>query len=165
MKRFIYFLLALLGVTGCDPNSGSDARVEYGTPHVNFHLMARVVDSEGNPIKGITVTTERGEKFYANTGTSNAEGLIDANGAFWPGDQNVVIFQDVDGELNGGEFETLQLDISSSVELVRDGESWCMGDYKAELGDVYMTLKGTESTEPEEPEEPADPEEPAKAEE
>ena len=39
MKKLLYMLLALLGIsaTGC-------MRVEYGTPHVNFNLKARVID-------------------------------------------------------------------------------------------------------------------------
>ena len=152
MKRFIYFLLALLGVVGCD--SISSQRVEYGVPHVTFKLSARVVDSEGNPIKGIVAAPE-GEPtgFYRDSGISNNDGVIDAFGSMWPGSQNVIIFQDVDGELNGGEFETLRLDITSLVEKESDGERWCEGNYKAELGDVQMTLKSDE------PEEPTDPEE------
>ena len=50
MKKLLYMLLALLGIsaTGCD-----FGRVEYGVPHVHFNLKARVVDEAGKPIEGI----------------------------------------------------------------------------------------------------------------
>ena len=63
-------------------------------------------------------------------------------GQVFPGDQYMVTFEDVDGEENGGEFETLVLDITDKVEKVGVGSgSWHDGDYTAELGDVTMILK------------------------
>ena len=65
----------------------------------------------------------------------------------WPDTNIDLVFTDVDGEENGGEFETLELNISDEVEQVAEGSgSWYEGGYKADLGDVVMTLK-TESDE------------------
>ena len=115
--------------------------VAYGVPHVDFRLTARVVDSEGNPIQGIVASPE-GDSFDSQTGVSDYLGLIDASGSCWPGSQNVVEFVDIDGELNGGEFETLRLDISDKVQQTHEGEgAWYDGDYEVSLGDVVMTRK------------------------
>lgn len=145
MKRLIYFLLALLGFgsTGCEETS--DARVEYGTPHVLFSLKARVINEAGDPIQGIEVRTKKGDSFYDRTGISDYLGNIDAHSNFmWPGAQYDVVFYDNDGALNGGEFETLELNIRDKVEQIKDGDgNWYGGSYRADLGDVTMILKNT----------------------
>ena len=141
MKRFIYFLLALLGVgAGACDNGWDDVVAEYGCPHMNFSLKARVIDEAGKPIEGIEVQTRNGAFYMDNF--SDAEGNIDLTASMWPNTNIDVIFTDVDSEENGGEFETLELNIADKVEQVGEGSgSWYEGAYKAELGDVTMTLK------------------------
>ena len=142
MKRFIYFLFALLGfgAVACDNGSMDDVVAEYGCPHINFSLKARVVDEAGKPIEGIEVQTKNND-FYADN-YSDAEGNIDLNVSMWPDTNIDLVFTDVDGAENGGEFETLELNISDKVEQVAEGSgSWYEGGYKADLGDVTMTLK------------------------
>lgn len=137
MKKLIYLLLALLGfgAVSCE-EIGEDARVEYGCPHVNFSLKARVVNQMGEPIEGIKVRVDWIEEY------TDPNGEIDVNVSVFTGSQNMVRFEDVDGEANGGEFETLTLDITDKVEQTEDGSgSWYDGAFKAELGDVTMTLK------------------------
>lgn len=145
MKKLIYFLLALLGVS-C--NIGM--RCEYGTPHVSFSLKARVVDEAGNPIQGIEVRT-KDNYFEDRTGVSDYLGNIDAYGSYiWPGSQYDVVFFDNDGPLNGGEFETLEMDISDKVVQTKEGDgNWNGGTFVAELGDVTMTLKSEDAQEEE----------------
>lgn len=139
MKRLLNRLLALcgVGVASCIPVA------MYGTPHVEFHLKARVVDAEGNPIQGIEVRSNEGEPFDHNTGISDYQGIIDAEANYlWPGSQYQVTFYDIDGEYNGGEFENLSLDITDKVKQTKRGDGdWYQGTYKAELGDVTLTLK------------------------
>ncbi len=139
MKRLIYALLALLGfgMVGCDDiDRGAP---EYGCPHVNFQLKARVVDEAGEPIPGIEV---RLNNDWGKLAESDNLGEIDALGSAYPGGSYELVFKDVDGEANGGEFETLVLDITDKVEQTAEGEgSWYAGDYKAELGDVTLTRK------------------------
>ena len=142
MKRFIYFLLALLGVgaVSCDNDGWGDVVPEYGCPHMNFSLKARVIDEAGKPIEGIEVQTRNGDFYMDNF--SDAEGNIDLTTGMWPNTNIDVIFTDVDGEENGGEFETLELNISDKVEKVKEGDGrWYNGEYAADLGDVTMTLK------------------------
>lgn len=148
MKRLIYYLMALLGfgVQGCEyldkPDGGEVCM--YGTPTVEFHLSARVVDQAGNPIQGIEATTKGGMPFDDKTGFSNYQGIIEAYTHYgFPGDQYEVIFNDIDGEANGGEYAKLILDITEKVTQVEQGDgSWYSGGYKAELGDVTLKLKG-----------------------
>ena len=139
MKRLLNRLLALcgVGVASCIPVA------MYGTPHVEFHLKARVVDAEGNPIQGIEVRTKSGQPFDHNTGIADYLGNIEAvSGDMWPGEQYEVVFLDVDGEYNGGEFENLSLDITDKVKQTKRGDGdWYQGTYKAGLGDVTLTLK------------------------
>ena len=141
MKRFIYFLLALLGFgAGACDNGWGDPVPEYGCPHMTFSLKARVIDEAGKPIEGIEVQTRNGDFYMDNF--SDAEGNIDLTTGMWPNINIDVIFTDVDGEENGGEFETLELNISDKVEKVKEGDGrWYNGEYAADLGDVTMTLK------------------------
>ena len=62
MKRLIYFLLSILGfgAVSCD---GSNDVCMYGVPTAKYVVNARVVDPEGNPIKGIEVVVSEGEDF------------------------------------------------------------------------------------------------------
>lgn len=147
MKRVIYYLMALLGfgVQGCDnidnPFGGGEVCM-YGTPTVEFHLSARVVDSDGRPIEGIEVRTKYGGSFDSKTGFSDYQGNIEAYSRYLtPGSCQEVIFYDVDGEANGGEFAQLKLDISDKVTKVEEGDGWNQGSFKAEVGDVVLSLR------------------------
>ena len=138
MKRLLYILLGLLGLTSCD----HFGMAEYGCPNVSFSLKARVVDEAGNPIQGIEVRTEDGKRFEYNTGFSDYEGNIDAYGGyFWPGAQNQMQFIDVDGEANGGEFETLTVKIENLIQTEEGDGNWYNGAYTADMGTVTMKLK------------------------
>ncbi|MBR4964163.1 MAG: radical SAM-associated putative lipoprotein [Alistipes sp.] len=150
MKRLLYFILSLLGFGAASCEHFIPA-CEYGTPHVSFSLKARVIDQEGNPIQGIEVRTKDGYPFEDRTGVADYQGNIDARGSVWPGSQYEVVFLDVDGELNGGEFEPLELDISGKVVQWENASgNWYDGGYRADLGDVTMTLKQTEDNSAEE---------------
>ena len=137
----------MLGFASCD----HFGMVEYGCPTVNFSLKARVVDEAGNPIQGIEVRTEEGGRFEYNTGFSDYEGNIDAYGGyFWPGVQNQKVqFIDIDGEANGGEFETLTLQMEN-VTQTEEGSGWYKGAYSADMGTVTMKLKEKGEETPEE---------------
>ena len=128
----------MLGFASCD----HFGLVEYGCPTVSFSLKARVVDEAGNPIQGIEVRTEDGGRFEYNTGFSDYEGNIDAYGGyFWPGAQNQMQFIDVDGEANGGEFETLTVKIENLIQTEEGDGNWYEGAYTADMGTVTMKLK------------------------
>ena len=144
MKRLINFLIARLGFVeaGCGiiPSDPFDDPVaEYGAPHVTFRVSARVIDEAGTPIKGIQLVVGDGEAAEYNSSFSDEEGIVDMETWMWPGGPYNVVFVDVDGKDNGGEFETLKLDITDKVTQYEDGSgSWYQGGYEAELGDVTL---------------------------
>lgn len=139
MKRLLYILLGLLGLSSCEHFFGA---AEYGCPNVSFSLKARVVDEAGNPIQGIEVRAEDGDRFEYNTGFSDYQGYIDARGSFWPGtERGKVQFIDIDGEANGGEFETLTIQIENVTQTEDGSGNWYDGAYTADMGTVTMKLK------------------------
>ena len=145
MRRFILFLFTLLGfcavATSCSEGSTKDIPApEYGCPWVEFSIKARVVDAEGNPIKGIEV--KRGYDaealdLFEYLGLTNSEGnlSVDDEATALPG---YLLLTDTDGEANGGEFEDKVVAIEDKFEQVNDGESWYRGAFKAELGDITL---------------------------
>ena len=144
MKKLLYFLLALLGIsaTGCD-----FMRVEYGSPHVHFNLKARVVDEAGKPIEGIEARVKVGwgdyhTPFNNRTGVTNYLGEIDAHTSSMFSMDHTIIFLDPDGEANGGKFESKTVDISEHIVQTDEGDgNWDNGSYVAEIGDVVMKLE------------------------
>ena len=144
MKKLLYMLLALLGIsaTGCD-----FMRVEYGVPHVHFNLKARVVDEAGKPIEGIEARVKQGwgdydMPFENRTGVTNYLGEIDAHTAYAHSMEHTIVFLDPDGEANGGKFETKEVDIREYIVQTDEGDGgWDNGSYVAEIGDVVMTLE------------------------
>lgn len=151
MKKLIYFLMALMGfgAAGCE-----ESAAEYGCPNVNFRVTARVVDEAGEPIEGIRVGIyhEEGDGGYAcgdfenRTGYTDYQGCIDAYGSPFSVPEKLV-FEDVDGEANGGEFETQIIDVVG-VEQTEEGSGhWYGGAYEVHIGDVVMTLKEQDNTE------------------
>lgn len=137
MKKLIYLIMTILGfgAVSCE-EIGEDVAAEYGCPHVDFSLKARVVSEAGVPIEGIMVRVDWIEEY------TNEEGEVSVNDSVFTGSQYMVRFEDVDGVENGGEFESLTLDIAEKVEQTADGSgSWYDGAFKAELGDVTMMLK------------------------
>ena len=95
----------------------------YGTPYeeyrFDFAASGRVVDGEGNPIKGIEVSTMN------ETMTTSSNGRFYVEGYRY--DSEVVRFEDIDGDANGGYYKTREIAIG-----------W---DNYADLGDVELEKK------------------------
>ena len=124
MKRLIYFLLSILGfgAVSCD---GSNDVCMYGVPTAKYVVNARVVDPEGNPIKGIEVVVSEGEDFEDESArlletTTNDDGTLVENITHgWPLIKLYVRFTDVDGEENGGDFQSVTITPQDMVEESR----------------------------------------------
>ena len=129
-------LLVLLGFEACSgfENSGE----EYGTPTVDFHVVGQVTDAEGKPIEGIRVTTRGYYDF--NDGTMEQTTYTDKEGRYAtkevksigidPGMK--VVFEDVDGEANGGLFAADSISSNAMAkEKVKKGDgNWYEGGYE-----------------------------------
>lgn len=142
--RVLSGLLALLGFSACSDENGDEIRSEYGSPIVDYQVKGQVTDAEGNPIEGIQVIAKPTYGVYTdatNSSWKNADTTYtDAEGNFESSLlQNVamegkLLFEDVDGEANGGVFQTdsASLQEAETVQLEeRDG--WYMGRYELTL--------------------------------
>lgn len=125
----------------------------YACPTAKYRISARVVDAEGNPIKGIELragfVADPPEWLYYH-GTSDEQGCIDVTHSEME-TPPYLRFEDTDGEANGGYFDSLIVDVEGRYTKIEEGEGWYRGSYELELGDVTMTLGGeTEEGETEE---------------
>ena len=153
MNRLIYCLMTLLGFgsVGCE----SEALVEYGVPSVTYEVKARVVDSEGNPIKGIEVIISQKEDFNPKWGrvfetTTLEDGTLaeSRTSSFTGGNKLYIKLTDVDGAANGGDFEEL---VHSApvypLNKIEEGEGWYAGCYKVQFGDITLEPKSASEDE------------------
>ena len=104
--------IGLLGFSSCEEHSD-----EYGTPITSFQYWGYVADEAGNPIKGINVIMSgtingmpnvqlKTESFMFGEDTSVFE-----TGRFSLADTHIttIDFVDVDGEENGGDFQSVTI--------------------------------------------------------
>ena len=126
-NKIIVLLLGLLGVsTGC-----KDESVEYGVPSASYEIKGVVTDKENTqPIKDIRVirsidsAPERWVTSYTDSEGkySLSFGLFDAG--FY------LIFEDIDGEENGGNFEAKEMIVKiTKADQVRKGDTWDCGAF------------------------------------
>ena len=128
-------LLVLLGFEACTEEGG---REEYGTPTVDFHVVGQVTNAEGKPIEGIRVTT-RGY-FNFHDGTTEQATYTDKDGHFATKEMRSisidpmmrVVFEDVDGEANGGVFakDSVMADAMTRTQVGKGDGHWYDGKYE-----------------------------------
>ena len=143
--------LALIGFAGCSNDDYPDQPSLYGTPSVSYRVVGTVTDGDGKPLKDIQVVVENP---YANAHfddagnpvkTKNETGELtpdtvytDKDGKFeshWTGalsDTKMVVgFEDIDGEANGGEFQTKRLTRNElDSKRLKKGDDWYAGKYE-----------------------------------
>ncbi len=123
-NKYLLLLLSLLGFAGCE-NSQNYACM-YDTPNSDFEIKGKVIDTDGDPIKAISVEAS------GNTTTTDSNGdfSIDFNTVY----VYKVSISDIDGQENGGEFE--------SVELIADDYSeYKDGKIVVDFGEVTLSEK------------------------
>ncbi|MBQ8047875.1 MAG: radical SAM-associated putative lipoprotein [Prevotella sp.] len=133
-NKVLSALLVSMGFASCEDIIKSED--EYGTPTVDYHIVGKVTGPEGNPIKGIRVTA-RG--FYDFNGRTQLQTFTDDEGKFatesirdtWIDDGLRVVFEDVDGDDNGGKFAKDSL-FSHELQskLIEKGSGWFKGKYE-----------------------------------
>ena len=115
-----------------------DFPVEYGMPHASYKIIGSVSDESGNPIPGIDVLWKLWEESYkANT---DSEGKFSMEVETFPSESVTLQFTDVDGEANGGEFESQEAQVSLTKTGKGDGK-WDEGEYSGEVN-VVLKKKG-----------------------
>ena len=144
MKKFLYFVIAALGfgTVSCEESGLRGGNLDaYGTPHVDYRIMARVVDEDGTPIKGVAVV--RDENVWGDYAEySDEQGAFDYTKRSHYGLPNAVRFFDVDGKENGGEFK--ERVVAVEFTQVKQGEAWYVGAYEANLGDITLERQEAE---------------------
>lgn len=141
---FIALLCSLigLGTTGCYP-------CMYGSLTADFSAKGRVIDEDGQPIQGLQVTL--GHRWHGENYDGTSYKPIDSLKTGPNGEYEVffastipilnlqVDVNDIDGEANGGNFE-------SATVLVKDiqyenGKGWYEGEAAVEVPDIKLKKK------------------------
>lgn len=124
--------------------------VMYGVPTVDFQVKGKVVDSKGNPVKGVQVillnnnvdadethvpdTPYWDEYLRQSADTTDAEGSFECTSSDRPWESMRLLVRDVDGKRNG-EFKNQVL----TVEFPKDAEpgsaisNWKLGTKTQEV--------------------------------
>ena len=141
MKKLIYLMssgiMAALGFSGCDDgiiNGGG--MVEYGPPHCDFKIDITVTDESGKPLNGIRVTTVKSndyvdDRLIQDTLYTDENGKVSKEySLISPPKKYELAFDDVDGEENGGSFESAAG--TFEVKKIKKGDgNWYEGVYEA----------------------------------
>ena len=98
------------------------------------------MDSDGNPIPGIEVSQSElydGSKVY-----TSEDGSFDytAEDIGFKMETVKLTFTDLDGEENGGDFQTQEVEVSMQKTETGDG-AWNNGKYSAENVEIILTKK------------------------
>lgn len=138
MRRLLFLCLAIVVTLGVGCNEQESAS------HDQYYVLwitARVVDSDGNPIQGIYVYPE-GYAFAGREGYTNYLGEMGGTVHIEPNSVQRVVFEDIDGEYNGGVYATKYVDIAHLLTPTTPADKWgYSGSSLIELGDVVLTLK------------------------
>ena len=137
MKRLILFAMVLCGLA----LSSCEKEPKHRSYYV-LYFSAHVVDESGNPIQGIYSYPEP-NAFYGRSGYSDYQGVISGFAHLHPSEIHNIVFEDIDGEYNGGEYETVTVNIREQLAgLDNKPDEWgFVGSDVVDLGDVVMKLK------------------------
>ena len=131
-------VLALLGFAAC-----AETSVEYGTPTMDFWVRGKVISDDGKALKDIQVIVKNENAYY-----NDEEGELvrmndtiytDSGGEFvsqmmrdgWV-DTKKLIFNDIDGEANGGTFksDSVCMKDMESKQIKKGDGNWYLGTYE-----------------------------------
>ena len=136
MRRIIFVILAVAICTlvGCEKEVKND-------PYYVLTVVGTVVDEAGEPIQGIHAYPEGGD-FEGRDGYTDYLGKFGGHAHLAPRNQWTMIFEDVDGDYNGGEYEMLTVDISQKVTAPIAPDEWgYSGSGYVEMGTIVLKKK------------------------
>lgn len=147
IKNFCKYLataiLGLFGISSCEP------ACMYGSPFADFRVLGTVKDEAGKPIEGIKVTVTKdwghnGDADYKvdNTIYTDAKGQYLLDQDILPSVPAVtILFEDVDGAANGGDFSSAEVKPEVKNTPVKDSNnSWKEAIYDVRA-DVVLKKK------------------------
>jgi putative lipoprotein (rSAM/lipoprotein system) len=146
IRKLLSGVVTLLGFSSCGENifNGGGMACEYGMPTVDYRVIGEVKDETGTPLQGIQVIV-KDEVLLNKNGNSQSTYLhkgdtiyTDSKGTFESAKiysislkAQEVIFNDVDGEANGGEFESIKMSINDlDSKRIKKGDNWYAGEYE-----------------------------------
>lgn len=109
---------------------------QIGDPYMLFEIHGTVVDTEGNPLKGIQVTSG-----LSDVQTTNVNGVFTFYGRSAPTSLVVLTFEDKDGKDNGGEFAKISMEIAVNEKTPGSADGNFKGTYYAGGVEVVMLKK------------------------
>ena len=129
---FCIFVLALLTLVGCEEKHDS---------YYVLYVYGTVVDEAGEPIQGIRAYPDGGD-FAGREGYTNYLGEFGGYTHLAPRSRWVIHFEDVDGEHNRGEYESLSVDITANVTPPGRPDEWgYTGSCMVQLGNIVLKQK------------------------
>ena len=114
-------VLGVMGFSACSDDPGGGA-VAYGSPTADYKYMGTVTDEAGNPIEGINVIMSGNILGMPNvqlkTESYDGEKSNFSTGIFSTADTHIatIDFVDVDGEENGGDFQSVTITPQDMVQ-------------------------------------------------
>lgn len=141
VRTLLSGVLAMLGFAGCA--NSADTPCEYGMPTVGYRVTGEVKDESGKPLPGIQVIVKddhllgkEGAKPYqryeGDTIYTDSKGVFQsAKITSFSLKEQEVIFNDVDGKENGGEFESVKMSVDNlESKRIKKGDGWYSGEYE-----------------------------------
>lgn len=135
MRKILFGIIAIAACTfaGCEKDKHE--------PYYVLYASGTVVDESGEPIQGIHVYPE-GDDFYGREGYTDYQGCFSGYCHVAPRSKWIMLFEDVDGDYNGGEYQTLTIDISQKVTAPIAPDEWgYSGSGSIELGTIVLKKK------------------------
>ena len=130
LKKLLLLLFPIMGVTltAC-----------YGTPHADYKVLGKVMDEENQPINNIQVQVGNNwNRVYTDSaGKYQAYGYLD----FDEYQTLRVAVTDIDGEENGGEYESAMIDLKYERDELKDKDKRDSWDYGTLTKEINFTLK------------------------
>lgn len=129
-KLVVRICRCLLGVLGIGSAAACGlGKAEYGTPYASFTVDGKVTDMDKNPIPGIVVTAL--DKSESTQTASDGGFYLSGRSDIGDFEQVRLVFSDIDGEENGGDFgvTTQTVNLTKTEEPDKDDSSWYSGNY------------------------------------
>lgn len=133
-EKLLLAAASLLGfATACENKRTVDM---YGAPYLDYKVKGKVTDREGNPIKGIEISSQD-----ASPVTSGSDGSYELSGREWSG-QTTLTFTDIDGPENGGEFTEKRVTVEfTEADRTGKGKGWYEGAFSRSGVDATLEKK------------------------
>ena len=116
--------------------SASCNKEQIGDPYMLFEVHGTVVDVDGKPLGGILVSSG-----LSDQQTTSSSGTFSFYGRTAPASLVILTFEDKDGDMNGGEFSKLSMEIAVKEKTPGTSGGNFRGTYFAGGVEVIMLKK------------------------